>query len=115
MLYQIGLAARTYDPQGALILPWKDGTNTGDIERRVSRVRTLDGGVSVTNRGYSAGDRTITVSLSGLARQTVDQVRRMVRLHATVLLSIPDGTFIGVPSEYVESRSELTILITEEA
>lgn len=115
MRYQIGLAARTYDPQGAMLLPWQDGTETESITRRVSRVRTLDGGVSVTNRGYSPGDRTITLSLAGLSRAVIEQARRMVRLHATVTLSLPDGIFIGVPREYAESNQQLTVLITQEA
>lgn len=115
MAYLMGIAARSYDPQGALMVPWVEGTETGSINRRVSRVRTLDGGVAVTNRGYSAGDRTVTVSFDGLPRTLIDQARRLVRLHARVTLTIPDGAYIGAPSEYVESRSELTILITGEA
>jgi hypothetical protein len=114
-MYLIGLAARGYDPRGALLLPHRPGTTLGDVSRRVSRVSTLDGGVAVTNRGHSPGDRTVTLSFSGLPRELVDQARRMVRLHARVTLSIPDGSFIGVPSEFVERRQELTILIAEEA
>ncbi|WP_301585021.1 hypothetical protein [Halomonas alkaliantarctica] len=114
-MYFIGLAARGYDPSGALLLPHRDGSTLGDISRRVSRVRTLDGGVSVTNRGHSPGDRTITLSFSGMPHALVEQARRMVRLHSFVTVSTPDGCFIGVPSDYAERRNELTILITEEA
>lgn len=114
-MYLIGLAARGYDPRGALLLPHRDGTTLGDVNRRVSRVRTLDGGVAVTNRGHSPGDRTITLSFSGMPREVVEQARRMVRLHAFVTVSIPDGCFVGVPSEYAEQQEALTILITEEA
>ncbi|CAO1663544.1 PilZ domain-containing protein [Halomonas sp. NYA30] len=114
-MHLIGLAARSYDPLGAMLLPHRDGTTLGDVNRRVSRVSTLDGGVAVTNRGHSPGDRTVVLSFAGLPRDVVDRARRMVRLHAIVTLSIPDGCFVGVPSEYVERRQELTILITEEA
>ncbi|CAH1044572.1 hypothetical protein [Halomonas sp. TD01] len=114
-MYLIGLAARSYDPLGALLLPHREGTSMGDLSRRVSRVRTLDGGVAVTNRGHSPGDRTLTISLSGLPMAVVDRARRLVRLHASITVSMPDGCFIGVPSEYVENRQLLTILVTEEA
>lgn len=114
-MHLIGLAARGYDPRGAMLLPHLDGTTLGDVSRRVSRVGTLDGGVSVTNRGHSPGDRTVTLSLLGLPRETVDQARRLVRVHASVTLSMPDGCFIGIPSEFTDRRQELTILIIEEA
>lgn len=114
-MYLIGLAARGYDPRGAMLLPYLDGTALGDVNRRVSRVSTLDGGVAVTNRGHSPGDRTVTLSLLGLPREVVDQARRLVRIHASVTLSIPDGCFIGIPSEFVDRRQELIILITQEA
>lgn len=114
-MYLIGIAARSYDPLGALLLPYRDGTVLGDLSRRVSRVRTLDGGVAVTNRGHSPGDRTLVISLEDQPMDVIDQVRRVVRLHAFVTVSIPDGCFIGVPSEYADNRQLLTILITEEA
>lgn len=115
MTYLIGLAARGYDPVGAMLVPRREGTQLDDINRRVSRVKTLDGSVSVTNRGHSPGDRTVVLSFTGASRREVDQARRLVRLHPRVTLSIADGCFIGVPSDYAEAQQELTILITGDA
>ncbi|KGE78277.1 hypothetical protein [Halomonas salina] len=107
----IGLAARAYDPEGALVLPWRDGTNVGDLTRRVSRTRTLDGGVAVTDRGHAAGDRTLTVSLEGRTISVVERVRRLLRLHGQVTVSLDDGCYTATLSEYNERRQELTVLI----
>lgn len=112
MRYLIGLAARTYDPEGALLLPWRDGTETESISRRVNRVATLDGGVSISNRGHAPGDRTVVISLQGEPLALVERARRMLRLHSQVTVSLRDGCFTGVPSEYNERRQELTVLIS---
>ena len=112
MRYLIGLAARTFDPEGALLVPWQDGTESESIARRVNRVRTLDGGVAVSDRGYAPGDRTLTLSLAGLPFDTVERARRLLRLHSHVTVSLRDGAFTGRTERYNENRNELTVLIT---
>lgn len=112
MRYLIGLAARTFDPEGTLLVPWQDGTESESIARRVNRVRTLDGGVSVSDRGHAPGDRTLTLSLQGLPLATVERARRLLRLHSQVTVSLRDGAFTGRTSAYDENRQTLTVLIT---
>lgn len=110
-MYVIGLAARTYDPEGAMLIPWRAGTEIDSITRRVSRVRTLDGGVSVTNRGHSPADRTVVISLMGQPLAMIERARRLLRLHGHITVSIRDGCFTGTPSDYNEQRQQLTVLI----
>lgn len=112
MRYLIGLAALTFDPEGALQVPWRDGTESESIARRVNRVRTLDGGVAISDRGHAPGDRTLTLSLEGMPLATIERARRLLRLHSQVTVSLRDGCFIGVPSEYAERNQELTVLIS---
>lgn len=56
------LSALTYDPDGCIDLAFS-GAVEGifDRGRRVSRVQTLDGGVSVTDGGMAHGDRTFVL------------------------------------------------------
>jgi hypothetical protein len=62
--FRIGVASRTYDLDGAVILtPLLGDTNLKGNERRVSRTKTLDGGVVITDSGLAAGDRTFEISL----------------------------------------------------
>ncbi|MFW6344807.1 MAG: hypothetical protein ACOC0M_00525 [Halomonas sp.] len=112
MRYQIGLAARNFDPEGTLLVPWHDGTESESISRRVNRVRTLDGGVAINNRGYAPGDRTLRLSLQGLPLATVERARRLLRLHSQLTVSLRDGCFTGTPESYNEGRQELTVLIS---
>ncbi len=108
--YLIGLAARTYDPEGALVLPWRDGTNAGDLTRRVSRTRTLDGGVAVTDRGHAPGDRTVVVSFLGESQARIEWAKRLLRLHGNVTVSLPDGCFTAAPQRFDENRQALILL-----
>lgn len=115
MLYHIGLAARTFDPDGALLLPWRDGTETDSIARRVTRTATLDGGAAISNRGYTPADRTLTISLAGQPLALVERVRRLLRLHGNVSVSLRDGAYLGVPSEFNERQQTLTVLLSGDA
>ena len=111
-MYQIGLSARVFDPEGAMTIPWREGTEAGSLRRRLTRARTLDGGVAVTNRGFTDADRTLTLSLAGQPEAMVERARRMLRLHGTITVTHRDGAFTGAPSEYNDRRQELTVLIT---
>lgn len=112
MMYMIGLAAKTFDPDGAFQLPWRDGMETKSIRRRVSRRATLDKSVVVTDRGYVAGDRTIKLSLAGEKKEMVERARRLLQLHSQVTISLDDGCFDARMSDYDENRKILTVLIT---
>jgi hypothetical protein len=60
--YRIGVASRTYDLDGAVMLvPLPGDTAIRAGERRVTRTKTLDGGCVITDGGVSAGDRTFDV------------------------------------------------------
>lgn len=108
----IGLAARSFDPEGALLLPEHGDNDTGSLTRRVTRVRTLDGGVAITNRGYAAADRTLSISLVGLPEAMAERARRLLRLHGSLTITLADGAFTCTASEYSDRRRELTVLIS---
>ncbi|WP_136247929.1 hypothetical protein [Halomonas borealis] len=112
MNYLIGLAARTYDPQGALQVPWREGTEDASLSRRVTRTATLDGGVAITNRGHAPGDRTVTLSLEGQPLGVIERARRLLRLHGQVTVSLRDGCYVATLSDYNDRRQELTVLIS---
>ena len=62
--YKIGLASRTYDLDGAvMIAPIPGDTDIREQSRRTTRTKTLDGGCIITDGGVAAGDRTFTVAI----------------------------------------------------
>ncbi|SEM55641.1 hypothetical protein SAMN04489760_1222 [Syntrophus gentianae] len=64
-LYKIGLASRLYDSDGALIVdPLPEDTQIRENTRRLTRTKTLDGGVVITDSGFSHGDRTFDLAIA---------------------------------------------------
>ena len=61
----IGLASDLWmDESGAFILKSLPETRTRSGERRLSRRKTLDGGVVITDGGFSEGDRSMSVQVT---------------------------------------------------
>lgn len=98
----IGLSSRVFDPDGAIYLYREqiDRSTIGalyDRSRRVTKYKTLDGGVSVVDGGYAVGDRSMVLAI---ARATPEQAATIVALaesYAQLVLTTPDGAFIVSP------------------
>ena len=90
-----------------------DGARRG--ARRTTRTATLDGGVAVTDLGYSDGDRDIVVKDETAEQAVVDFVRHIVEDYALVTVSTEDGSYLAVPADhkYEEGVLTLKLLITE--
>ena len=58
----IGLSAQTEDASGAVIIEPSFETNIRNAEKRISRIKTLDGGCIVTDNGHVDCDRTFDIS-----------------------------------------------------
>lgn len=113
----IGLSAPLYDPLGHVAIQALQSSNLNDIERRVNRVKTLDGGVSISDGGHSAGDRTFRVRWKVRNESELRKVQRLVRLYPLLTVTSTEGVFIAAP-EVVRERDgigDLTLLIKEQS
>lgn len=98
----IGLSARVFDPLGSIYLYQSqiDASTVGGLyerSRRVTKYKTLDGGVSVVDSGYAVGDRSMVL---GITKATPEQAATIVALaesYAQLVLTTPDGAFIVCP------------------
>jgi len=58
----ISITSTTVDASGALIIDAiPSGTKANNRTARISRSKTLDGGVVIENFGFAEGDRTISI------------------------------------------------------
>ena len=71
-----------------------DDTTLGDWTARVSRTKTLDGGVWINNSGAVDGDRTFTIKAL-LTKAQADGLEYIFRNYQTVNLSCSQGFFSG--------------------
>lgn len=110
----IGISTLTQNPAGHLVIHEKKSSQLNDLPARVSRTKTLDGGVHINHSGVSDGDRTLNV----IARLSDADRARLVNIHKTetfVRVAIPDGMFQAAISSVLQQKADtvLTILIKE--
>jgi len=113
----IGMASIIFDESGARIF---QGTAEKESEnrqgsRRVSRTATLDGGVAVSDMGYSDGDREFKVREPKTSVETIEFARYMTETYQEVTITTEDGAYTAVPKSYRVTNGELImeLLITE--
>lgn len=84
----------------------------GELTRRVSRTATLDGGVALTDQGYSDGDRTLVITARGTEEQA-ENVAYLLRNYSTVTVSVADGCYLAALSNltYVDGALQITALV----
>ena len=58
----VTLSSITFDIYGHVEINTLSDTTDGPTSRRVNRVKTLDGGVAINDRGYAEGDRILTLA-----------------------------------------------------
>jgi len=114
----IGIGTQTYDPVGARIF-----TNTDRIEdlknrqgeRRLSRVATLEGGVTIIDFGFTDGDRTVKLCELEASVEAVDFVKYIIENYTLIVVTTDDGAYKVAPSAYWVDKGKLslTMLISE--
>lgn len=108
----ISLSAPSYDLNGSVLLdPAGPDTDTYTMHRRVSRTATLDGGVVVTDYGFSHGDRILSVDLSTINEATRDKILAMLKSYQLITVSIPDGVFSASMESFGGSSQKLALWI----
>jgi hypothetical protein len=110
----IGISTLTANTAGHLVIHEKKASLLNDHPARVSRTKTLDGGVYINHSGVSDGDRTLNV----VARLSDADRTRLVNIHKTetfVRVAIPDGMFQAAISSVRQQQADtiITILIKE--
>lgn len=108
----IHITSTSFDIDGYLdITPLP--TQGMSYSRRVARAATLDGGVAISDRGYSDGDRTLNIRYKPVSREHDERARRLLSLHPTVTVSMPGGVFQAAPQslDITPSENTFTLLI----
>jgi len=83
---------------------------------RVSRTKTLDGGVHIHHGGVAAGDRTIKAKCyKAMPDADLSTLKSIFEDQTIVLISSRDGLFKGVISSLTDryNKIELTLLLKE--
>ena len=110
----IGISTLTQNSAGHLVIYEKKSSQMDDRPARVSRIKTLDGGVYINHSGVAAGDRTLNV----VVRLSDADRERLLTIYETetfVRVSFPDGMFTAVISSVRRQNADtlITLMLNE--
>ena len=107
------LASRLFDLDGHVAIDPLPTSDMGDDERRVNSVKTLDGGVAVSDRGFSWADRKITLRWRTGSPAYETRVRNLVQTHSHLYCSTRDGVFLVTAERYSVSgrQSQVSLIV----
>ena len=110
----IGISTMTQNSAGHMVIHEKKTSVMNDHPARVSRTKTLDGGVYINHYGVADGDRTLTV----VAKLSETDRDRLVNIHKTetfIHVSLFDGCYAAAISRVGRQDADtvITILIKE--
>ena len=88
----IGVASKLYDAVGSGVFTLKTDSKITARTRRVSRTKTLDGGVVFTDGGYTDGDRTLAAVIE-YEESSWTLVRHLLEDCTLVTVAICEGCF----------------------
>lgn len=113
----IGLATPTYDLDGAIIIQNDLDEVRYSGARRILRIATLDGGVYVSDFGYTAADRTIAIKISNAIEVVFEQLRYLMENYSSLVVCTPHGAYTGALQDVTHSGGdvEATLLLTGDA
>jgi len=114
---KVGISSHTYDLAGAFILDASiEDSDLFSMNRRVSRTETLDGGVDVSDFGFSHGDRTVTLVSEIENEDTINSLQAFFQTYSNVVLSLRNGVYDAYMSDFKNDfgRVSMVFLIYEE-
>lgn len=105
----VTLSAPFYDLNGAVVLPRTQESTMKDKTRRVSRAKTLDAGVALSDLGFSDGDRTLKIKSQKVSETVYAVVDYLQQNYPIVMLSSAEGMFTGSISSVRIRRGSLSL------
>ena len=110
------LSSKDYDIDGTEVFYQIDSdSDIFEVNRRLSRTKTLGGGVEIYDAGHSQSDREFIITVSNVEKRNADNIQRLVRSYPLLILSVPDGVFTVAPEtfRYNEGKAYLRLLSKE--
>lgn len=111
----ISLCAPTADSDGYLIFKPGPDTSLDTPAARVTRTKTLDGGVYIDHSGVSNGDRTFIIVVPRVTDNQYQIIKRLQYNYTSITVACREGVFTGTikRARMTGQDASLTILISE--
>ena len=93
----LSISGITFDLEAHVTVDVEPGSDFGELTRRATKSKTLDGGVSVSDFGFTHADRDFSVSFTPTLSED-ETLRHIVQYHPQVHVSTREGVFKAIPS-----------------
>jgi len=110
----IGISTLTQNTAGDLVIHEKYSSQLNDIQARITRTKTLDGGVYINHSGVSDGDRTLRI----IADMSESDYEKLINIHKTetfINISMTCGVYLAVISNIRKQYPDTVITILIES
>lgn len=108
----ISITTKIPGTNDAIIINNEIDSQIRQASARISKTKTLDGGVVVLHNGYAAGDRNLNISAS-LSKMDVDILWDIFTTQTFVTVATDEGVFNAVIKSVNISNSNETRIIIE--
>lgn len=112
MIPVVVVCAVLFDLDGDLVITPHPDTSLGDVARRVSKDKTLDGGVAISDGGFTDGDRELSLVWKTQAETYETIARDIVAAHSQVYAATSKGVFLATPVRYSARGGTSTLQLT---
>lgn len=105
---------KDFDPAGDRLLSLVPGkSKLGDVSRRRNRVKTLDGGYAIEDRGYSASDRTMSLVFA-VSDSELDHLRHITASYTYAYICIGKQLYYVSIARLSEGVNQATLFVDVE-
>lgn len=111
----IGISTQVFDLNGHRYFPGGDLDGIGTAKnvagsRRVSKTATLDGGVTIYDAGYAAGDRELQLKIKDVSATVRAFLEYIYKTYGLVTMTTEEAAFTVVPYDIkIENSGGLTM------
>lgn len=95
----IALSTITYDIAGHIVIKADPQSIYPNLERRVSRVATLDGESTIADLGFTYSDMTYSIKTSNMTTEQITKLENIIKTYSLIRISTREGAFTGVISK----------------
>jgi hypothetical protein len=109
------ICAATVNPAPPLLFRLADESDTQTHERRMTRTRTLDGGIAIADSGFVDADRTLELVREDVDLDDVSGILALSAANGAVSVSVDGRCYAGLIRRVriVNNRASLSVAVTE--
>lgn len=111
----ISISSLVFDINGLLQLTYDEGSDADNLQRRVNKTASLDGGATYSDQGFAWADSDLRLLFSSVTEAEHEQLKRLIQDYGEILVSFKAGVFKALLERVTrqQGETELSVLLLE--